>query len=256
LPEQYEDVAGSVAVVTGAGKGIGRAIATTLASHGSFVVVNDINGDEARQVSDEINEQSDREAMAYPADVSDPDSVAEMFESVVDKRGKVDILVNNAGVLHRHNLLEEISEADWDQVLDVNVKGVFNCTKEAIKIMKDQRSGAIVNISSSAGRSTSELGDASYTTSKTAVLGLTRHTAREVAEYDIRANAVCPGLIDTPMVRGSTTSEEIAEELDGIPMGRLGRPEEVAQVVLFLASDASSYISGSTIDVTGAGLLI
>ncbi len=138
----------------------------------------------------------------------------------------------------------------------VNVKGVFNCAKAVIPSMKARRTGKIVNISSSAGRSVSELGGAHYTTSKTAVLGLTRHLAYELAPFNINVNAICPGLIDTPMIRETTTEAELERERQAIPMGRFGTPEEEAQVVLFLVSDASSFVNGATIDLNGASLLI
>ena len=133
---------------------------------------------------------------------------------------------------------------------------VFNCSKAVLPYMKAQRSGKIVNISSSAGRSTSELGGPHYTASKAAVLGLSRHLAREAAPYNINVNAVCPGLIDTPMIRETTAPGELEKFIEAIPMGRLGKPEEEAALVLFLASEASSYINGATIDITGASLLI
>ena len=160
------------------------------------------------------------------------------------------------GILRRRGSIEEIDDKEWDLVMNVNAKGVFNCSKAVIKTMKKQRSGKIVNISSSAGRSTSELGGAHYTASKAAVLGFTRHLAREVAPLGINVNAVCPGLIDTPMVRENTSPEEMVAQIKAIPMGRLGTPEEVSDLVLFLVSDASSYINGATIDIGGASLLI
>jgi len=249
------DLEGRVAIVTGAARGMGEAVAKALAANGAIVVVNDININEAKRVSQEIIDRN-QQAIAFQADVSNYKQVAEMVDVILQKYGRIDILVNNAGILRRRGSIEEIDDKEWDLVMNVNAKGVFNCSKAVIKIMKKQRSGKIVNISSSAGRSTSELGGAHYTASKAAVLGLTRHLAREVAPFGINVNAVCPGLIDTPMVRENTSPDEMVAQIKAIPMGRLGTPEEVADLVLFLVSDASSYINGATIDIGGASLLI
>lgn len=246
---------GKVAIVTGAARGIGEAIAKTLASNGAMVVVNDVNIEGAARVAEEIKNMG-KQAIAIQADVSNEKQVFDMVEKTLERFGRIDILVNNAGILRRRGSIEEISVEEWDLVMEVNVKGVFICSKAVLKTMKKQRNGKIVNISSSAGRSTSELGGAHYTASKAAVLGFSRHLAREAAPFNINVNAVCPGLIDTPMVRSSTSPEEIREAEKTIPMGRLGTPEEVAQLVLFLVSDASSYINGATIDINGAILLI
>jgi NAD(P)-dependent dehydrogenase (short-subunit alcohol dehydrogenase family) len=182
--------------------------------------------------------------------------VADVVALILRDEGQLDILVNNAGILRRRASVAEISDEEWDLVMAVNAKGVFNCSKAVLPSMKTRRRGKIVNISSTAGRSTSELGGAHYTASKAAVLGLTRHFAREAAPYNINVNAVCPALIDTPMIRETTTPPELARFIQAIPMGRLGQPEEEARLVLFLASSAASYINGATIDLTGASLLI
>jgi len=255
MKDSKYDLEGKVAIVTGAARGMGEAIAKALAANGAIVVVNDININEARRVSEEIIVRN-RQALAFQADVSNYKQVAEMVDVILQKYGRIDILVNNAGILRRRGSIEEINDKEWDLIMNVNAKGIFNCSKAVIEIMKKQRSGKIVNISSSAGRSTSELGGAHYTASKAAVLGFTRHLAREVAPFGINVNAVCPGLIDTPMVRENTSPEEMVAQIKAIPMGRLGTPEEVADLVLFLVSDASSYINGATIDIGGASLLI
>ncbi len=249
------DLKGKVAIVTGAARGMGEAVAKALAANGAIVLVNDINLEKAKNVAREIVDKN-QSAVAVQADVSDHKQVEEMVETALRNYGKIDILVNNAGILRRRRSIEEVDSEEWDLVMKINVKGVFNCSKAVIKTMKKQRSGKIVNFSSSAGRSTSELGGPHYTASKAAVLGLTRHLAREAAPFNINVNAVCPGLVNTPMVRSSTTPEEIEAQIRGIPMGRLGTPEEVADLVLFLVSEASSYINGATIDIGGASLLI
>ena len=249
------DLDGKVAIVTGAGRGMGEATAKKLAAHGVIVVVNDLDDKMMERVVKAI-EKSNGQAIGYKADVGDYSQVEMMVEKIISQHRRIDILVNNAGILRRSRFLEEIDDEEWDLVMRVNVKGVFNCSKAIMKYMKRQRSGKIVNISSSAGRSTSELGGAHYTASKAAVLGLTRHLAREAAPYNINVNSISPGLIDTPMVHEMTSKEELDTWKKAIPMGRLGKPDEEADLVLFLVSDASSYINGANIDLTGASLLI
>ncbi len=249
------DLTGKVAIVTGAGCGMGEATSKLLAAHGAIIIVNDIDAKRAERVATEITHLNGT-AMAITADVSDYSQVTRLVETVFQTYGRIDILVNNAGVLRRRMSVEEIPDEEWDLVMRVNVKGVFNCSKAVMKIMKQQRDGKIVNISSSAGRSTSELGGAHYTASKAAVLGLSRHLARELAPFNVNVNAICPGLINTEMIRESTTPEELESERKAIPMGRFGTPEEEADLVLFLVSGASTYINGATIDFNGASLLI
>lgn len=255
MPHLRYDLKGRVAIITGAGQGMGAAVAEALAANGATVVVNDIDIKKAKKVAQKIAREN-RQAIAIQADVSNYQQVAQMVDTVLEKYGIIDILVNNAGILRRRRFIEEINDDEWDLVMNVNVKGFFNCSKAVIGIMKKQKSGKIVNMSSSAGRSTSELGGAHYTASKAAVLGLTRHLAREVASLNINVNAVCPGLIDTAMVKSSVSQKELEAQMKAIPMGRLGTPEEVADLVLFLVTDASSYINGATIDIGGASLLI
>ena len=244
-----------VALVTGAGRGMGRATALVLASSGAFVVVNDLGEGAAEKVAEEIRARGG-DAMAHAADVSSEAEVERMIEATVERYGALHILVNNAGILRRTRPAETIPLEEWELVMAVNVRGVFLCTKYALPIMKRQRYGKIVNISSSAGRSTSTFGGAHYTTSKAAVLGLTRHTARETAEYGINVNAVAPGNMDTEMVRELATPEDIDRALAGTPMGRMGSSEEEADLVAFLASDGASYITGATIDINGGELMI
>jgi len=249
------DLSGKVALVTGAARGMGEAVAKALAENGAYVFVTDLEMEGVSKVAEEIKERGWK-AEATQLDVTDYKAVSALVERIVRRYGRIDILVNNAGVLRRRLSVEEIPDKEWDLVMAVNVKGVFNCSKAVFPHMKAQRSGKIVNLSSTAGRSTSELGGAHYTASKAAVLGLSRHLAREAAVYNINVNAICPGLIDTPMVKETTTPEELERFIKAIPMGRLGRPEEEAALVLFLVSKASSYINGATIDLTGASLLI
>jgi len=179
-----------------------------------------------------------------------------MIREAVGLFGHLHILVNNAAILRSTHPLEEISLDEWEAVMAVNVRGVFLCTKHALPIMKQQRYGRIINLSSVAGRSTSTFGGAHYTCSKAAVLGLTRHTARESAAFGITVNAVAPGTMDTEMIRELASPESISRAVAAIPIGRLGTAEEEASLVAFLASDEASFITGATVDVTGGALMI
>ena len=246
---------GKVAIVTGAGRGMGKATALTLARDGAAVVVNDINPKLAEAVAKEI-EAAGGQVLAYVADVSDEAQVQAMVDATVERFGTVDILVNNAGILRSTSPLETIPLEEWELVMTVNVTGVFLCTKAVLPIMKAKRSGKIVNISSSAGRSTSTFGGAHYTTSKAAVLGLSRHTSREAAPYNVNVNAVAPGSMDTEMVRELATPEHMERERQGIPLHRLGAAQDEANLVAFLCSEESSYIAGATIDINGGDLII
>jgi len=246
---------GKVAIVTGAGRGMGKATALTLARDGAAVTVNDVRCELAESVAKEI-EAAGGQAIAYVADVSDENQVQAMVDTTVERFGTVDILVNNAGILQTTSPLETISLEEWEMMMAVNVRGVFLCTKAVLPIMKAKRSGKIVNVSSSAGRSTSTFGGAHYTTSKAAVLGLTRHTARETAPYNLNVNAVAPGSMDTEMVREMATPEHIEEEQQKIPLRRLGTAQDEANLVAFLCSEKSSYITGATIDINGGDLII
>lgn len=244
-----------VAIVTGAARGMGRATALRLGMEGASVVVNDVSSDGAETVAAEIKSAGGK-ASAFVADVSDWQQVQAMINATVSEFGTVDILVNNAGILRATHLLEDIPEKEWDLMMDVNLKGVFNCTKAVLPIMKAQRSGKIVNVSSSAGRCTSTFGGAHYTTAKAAVLGLTRHTARETASFGINVNATAPGSMDTDMVRELATPEHIAKEEAANPLGRLGTAEDEANLVAFLVSEEASYITGATVDLNGGDLMM
>jgi 3-oxoacyl-[acyl-carrier protein] reductase len=246
---------GKVAIVTGAGRGMGRATAVTLAGEGAAVVVNDLHAHWAQAVVQEIQSGSGL-ALAFVADVADEDQVQAMVDATIEHFGTVDILVNNAGLLRATTPLELIPLDEWQLMMAVNVTGVFLCTRAVLPIMKAKHSGKIVNVSSSAGRTTSTFGGAHYTTSKAAVLGLTRHTAREAAPYNINVNAVAPGSMDTEMVREMATPEHMAQEEKKIPLRRLGTAQDEADLVAFLCSEESSYITGATIDINGGDLMI
>jgi 3-oxoacyl-[acyl-carrier protein] reductase len=241
------ELTGKVALVTGAAQGIGKAIALLLARNGADIVVSDVNLEKAEETSKEVHALG-RSAMAIKVDVSRLDDVEKMVETLLERFGKIDILVNNAGIA-RDKLILRMTEEDWDAVLGVNLKGTFNCTKAAIRPMSKQRSGKIVNIASVVGEM-GNTGQANYSASKAGVIGFTKTMAREFAQRGINVNAVAPGYIQTPMT--DALPEKAKEELKRlIPMERLGQPEDVAQAVLFLVSEASSYITGHILKVNG-----
>jgi NAD(P)-dependent dehydrogenase (short-subunit alcohol dehydrogenase family) len=240
--------------VTGAGSGMGAAAARALAAAGARVVAADLDRAAAEATVRSIAEAGG-EALAVAADVARADDVRRMVEAATSQFGTVDILACIAGVL-RTSAVEQISEAEWDLVLDVNLKGVFLCSQAVIPQMKARRSGKIVILASLAGRATSTLGGAHYTASKAGVLGLGRHLARELAPFNINVNSINPGIIDTPMVQANTPPERMERVLASIPFGRLGTPEEVADLIVFLASDAAAYITGAAVDIHGGELII
>ncbi|WP_298269597.1 3-oxoacyl-[acyl-carrier-protein] reductase [Geobacter sp.] len=241
------NLAGKVAIVTGASRGIGRAVALKLAREGCDVVVTATTLESARKTASEI-ETLGRKSLAMAVDVADSSAVESLFAAVVEKFGKVDILVNNAGIT-RDGLLLRMKDADWDAVIDVNLKGAFNCLREAAKLMTKARSGRIINISSVVG----EMGNAgqiNYSASKAGMIGLTKSAARELAKRGICVNAVTPGFIETDMT--AVLSEKVREGLlQQIPLERLGTPDDVANAVFFLASDLGSYITGHVLSVNG-----
>ncbi len=243
-----------VAVVTGAGRGMGAAFARLFASEGAAVTVSDIDADAAQHVVDDIRIAGGR-AIAVPCDVSKSDQVHAMIQRTIDEFGTVAILVNNAGILYRTRV-EDITEQEWNLVMAVNVNGVFLCSQAVIAPMKKNRWGRIINLSSSAGKTVSTLGGVHYTASKHAVLGITRGFAKELAPYGITVNAICPGLIATEMVLDNTPPDELRAWEQSFPIPRLGKPEEAAWLVGFLASDEAAYITGAAFDITGGDLMV
>lgn len=241
------ELSGKVALVTGAAQGIGKAIALLLARNGADVVVSDINLDKAQETANEI-QGIGRRSVAIKVNVADLKDVERMVKAIVEQFGRIDILVNNAGIT-RDRLILRMTEEDWDAVLDVNLKGTFNCTKAVIRHMSKQKSGKIVSIASVTGEMGNP-GQANYAASKAGVIGFTKTIAREFAGRGINVNAIAPGYIQTPMT--DAVPEKAKEELKRmIPMERLGKPEDVAQAVLFLVSENSSYITGQVLNVNG-----
>ena len=239
---------GKVALVTGAGRGIGRQIALTLAAQNAFVIVN-YNGskDKAEETVSEIK-AAGGDAVSYKCNVSDFEECQQMITAIIKEYKHIDILVNNAGIT-RDGLIMKMSEDDYDAVLDTNLKGTFNTIRHMSRYFLKQKSGRIINISSVSGI-LGNAGLANYSASKAGVIGLTKAVARELASRGITVNAVAPGFVDTDMT--DALSDSAKENLiSQIPLGRTGKPQDIANAVLFLASDAAGYITGQVLSVDG-----
>jgi len=242
-------LAGRVALVTGAGRGIGKAIALALAREGSHVVINDIcPRDELERVAGEVS-ASGVQGLAIQADVGHYGQVRDMIGQVEKEFQRLDILVNNAGIIRR-GTIESVTEEDWDQVIRVNLKGTFNCCKAAVDIMKRRRTGKIINVSSVAAKTGDITSAPGYGPSKAAIDALTKTLALQLAGYGINVNAVAPHAIETEM-SAQWSEEKRKSIIEAIPLRRLGKPEDVAEAVLFLASDKASFITGEILDVNG-----
>jgi len=240
-------LAGKVALVTGGAQGIGKAVALLLARNGADIVVSDINLEKAEETAKEVQTLT-RKALATKVDVATLGDVEKMVETILAQFGKVDILVNNAGIA-RDKLILRMTEEDWDAVLNINLKGTFNCTKAVVRHMSKQKSGKIVNIASVVGEM-GNAGQGNYAASKAGVIGFTKTIAREFAQRGINVNAIAPGYIKTPMT--DALPDKVKEELKRlIPLDRLGKPEDVAEAVLFLVSESANYITGQVLNVNG-----
>jgi len=240
---------GKIVLVTGAGQGIGRATVLAFAREGADIVCNDLNLDWAESITREVRTIGAK-AMAIQANVAVEGEVTAMVAKVVGEWGGIDILVNNAGI-GRPMMVEDMSKAEWNRILDVNMGGVFNCSKAVIPTMKARKGGKIINIASLAGKTMSYHGGADYTASKAAVLGFTRHLAFELGPYQINVNAICPGVTMTPLVEAHSTIEMRESVRSRTPLKDLVKPEDIANAVIFLASEKARMITGSTIDVDG-----
>ena len=246
---------GRSAVVTGAAQGIGLAIARTLATEGCDLVLNDLLAEPLHEAAERLRRQHEVRVEEFVGDIVAAADVRGLFEAAAESCGGADILVNNAGLLEPTTFLD-IGEDEWDRIVNVSVKGPFLCCQAALPAMLEKGWGRIVNMSSSAGRSVSTLGGAHYTTGKAALLGLTRALAKEVGATGVTVNAVCPGLIDTEMVRANVSPDRLDAYERSFPVPRLGTPEEVAALVGFLCSDEAAYITGAALDINGGDLMI
>lgn len=244
-----DELSGQVAIVSGGGSGIGRATCLELARHGACVAVADVSGEAAARVAAEVGS-----ALACPVDVRSAGQVRRVVGQVLERWGRIDILVNSAGI-YQIGGIETISEDDWECMLGINLKGVFLFCRAVIPTMRAQGSGAIVNVSSITGRSKGELAGVHYAAAKAGIIGLTMTLANQVAAEGIRANCVAPSTIDTPM-NAELSPEQRAQMEQRVPMGRLGRAEEVASAIAYLASPAASYITGETLNVNGGVFMI
>ena len=240
-------VENKIAVITGAAQGIGKSIALCLAGNGADIIVSDINESALKGTAEKI-ESMGRKALALNANVTNPREIEEGLKLCLDKFNRIDILVNNAGIT-RDGLIVRMKQSDWEQVLSTNLTGAFNWTKAVVKCMIKQKGGCIVNIASIIGL-IGNTGQANYSASKAGILGLMKSSARELAPWNIRVNAVAPGFIATQMTE--KLPDKIKEQmLSSIPLKKFGEPDEVAKAVLFLVSDMSSYITGQVLNIDG-----
>lgn len=258
LGDENVEFKDKVAIVTGAARGIGEASAWAFARRHATAIIVDINGDTAQKVAEDIRKEG-LKADAFEVDVASKEAVDYMVQEVHERLGRVDILVNNAYISGGYALITETSQHTWDRVIAVNLTGYFNCARAVARIMIQQRSGRIINISSGAGINGSLSSGVQYPASKAGVIGFTKGLAGDLAPYGINVNCITPGLIRT-WALGEVSSGWTDERVDRyieveVPLKRAGRPEEIAEVVVFLASEASSYIVGEVINVDGGGML-
>jgi len=240
-----------VALITGSGRGIGRAIAIELAKEGAAIIVNDMDADSAKQTAEMIHSTGGQTLVSIANIVERPE-VEAMFDAIKNEFGRLDILVNNAGIT-RDNLIVKMSEEQWDQVIAVNLKGVFNCTQFAVKMMSEQNSGKIVNLSSASAQM-GNVGQVNYAASKAGIIGMTKTLAKECARFNINVNAVAPGFIITPMT--ADVPDKVKNMIkSSIPLNRFGKAEDIARTVRFLVTEDSAYITGQVIACNG-GLYI
>jgi len=243
---------GKVSIITGSGQGIGKEIALTLAREGANVVISDIT-DKVYDVVKEV-EKIGSQGLAVKADVSNFKQVEKIVKKTLKKFRRIDILVNNAGIF-KSSPTVEMKERDWDKVIAIDLKGVFNCTKAVLPTMIKQKSGRIINISSIAGTALGWSGSTHYSAAKAGIIGFTHALAIEVAQNKITVNSIAPGIIETHMSKGALGERGLKEFAKQIPIGRIGRPRDIANTVVFLASDDASYITGQVITVDG-GLVL
>ena len=248
-------IEGKVAIVTGAGRGMGREVARKLVDLGANVVINDVSLEDAKSSIEDISNSGNNEMFAIDGDITNKNDVDNLILKTSEKFGGVDILVNNAGVLRPTKVID-IEEEEWDWVVNVNLKGTYLCSRAVLPSMMSRGWGRIVNFSSTAGKNISTVGGAHYTAAKAGILGFTRHLAKEAAQFGITVNSVCPGLIATEMVLSTINEAQIKSYESSFPISRMGQPYEVADLVAFLASNKASYITGASLDINGGDLMI
>jgi 3-oxoacyl-[acyl-carrier protein] reductase len=246
-------LSGKVSIITGAARGIGAATALKFAREGAVVVACDLGHDGVDALVREIRQTVPQaEAIGFAVDVTKPATIRAMVDAVMDKHGRIDVLVNNAGIVQDAQL-RKMSEVQFDRVIDVNLKGTYNCAKAVADIMAQQGSGVILNASSIVGIY-GNFGQTNYAASKFGVIGMVKTWARELGRKGVRANAVCPGFVETPILE--TIPDKVLESMrQRVPLGRLGRPEDIANTYAFLASDEASYINGAVIEVSGGATI-
>jgi len=246
---------GKTCLVTGAASGIGRAVSQLLAKSGAEVVLVDRDKQRLASAIEACSSTATTSPLSILADISDKADVKRMLNETLEEFGKIDCLVTSAGILYRSQFLD-IELDEWDEVMDTNIRGLFLCNQMIVKEMLKRGAGRIVNIASVAGRSISLIGGAHYATSKHAVIGLTRHMARELCSQGIRANAFCPGATNTPMIHDNLSSQQVSELEQRIALGRLAEADEQARVVAFMLSDAASYLNGACLDSNGGSVML
>ncbi len=249
------DFSGHCGIVTGAASGIGRATALLLAESKAGLALVDREGEGLATVAQACQAKGTPAALAIEADVAEEEDVRRMVDETLSRFGRIDFLVTSAGILFRTGFTD-ISMAEWDELMDTNVRGLFMCNQRVVRAMLDQGGGTIVNVASVAGRSISLIGGAHYCASKHAVIGITRHMARELCTRGIRANAFCPGATHTPMIHDNMRGEEVAGLEGRIPLGRLAASEEQARVIVFMLSEAASYLNGACLDSNGGSVML
>jgi len=241
-------------LITGAGQGMGLACAQKFLESGANVIINDINSKLLDQVNRKLKE-FDGSFITIAKDITSKLEVESMVQDTIDMYGQLNILVNCAGVVKTTQVID-IPENEWDFIMSVNLKGTFLCSQAVLHHMRESKWGRIINFSSTAGKNISTIGGAHYTASKAAILGFTRHLAKEEASYGITVNSICPGLINTEMVSKTISKKKIDYYKKSFPINRLGEPDEVAELVMYLSSNKSSYITGASFDINGGDLMI
>ncbi|MGH9881043.1 MAG: SDR family NAD(P)-dependent oxidoreductase [Pyrinomonadaceae bacterium] len=254
--QNHMDLSGKVALVTGASSGIGQATAEALAACGAGVCINFYRNEAGAEAARNRISGSGGRAITVQANVTQSADVDALVKRTVDAFGPIDILVNNAGSLIQRLRILEMSEDSWDEVIDLNLKSAFLCSKAVAQSMMERKSGSIVNVASIAGRNGGALGSIHYSTAKGGLIAFTKGLAKEMAIYGVRVNGVSPGVINTPFHEQFSTPEMMKAYVNMIPLGRVGTPAEVAKVVTFLASDAASFLAGETIEINGGMMML